>query len=330
MRENISRKEYRTLLKTFIFIGLFWTAIIVALLIWAVKDEKDKTTEIVRMQARSFFEHIVTTRFWNASHGGVYVPVTEKTRPNMYLKVPHRDIITKDGQSLTLINPAFMTRQIAEIAAEKNSVTFHITSLNPIRPGNAPEAWEAAAMKSFSAHNGNGEHYEWWLPEDKEKRVFRYIAPLWTENVCLSCHGAQGYLRGDLRGGISVTIPAKTVQSNYENQVFTSSLRYFLIWIVGMFGVILSFRLIRKEDRERSRLIDELEGALAEIKTLKGFIPICASCKKVRNDDGYWEQIEKYIRDRSDAEFSHGICPECVKKLYPEYYDKIDKKDSAP
>lgn len=66
----------------------------------------------------------------------------------------------------------------------------------------------------------------------------------------------------------------------------------------------------------------ELRKALDENKILRGILPICASCKKIRNDDGCWEQIESYIRDHSEAEFSHGICLECAKKLYPEFIDK--------
>jgi PleD family two-component response regulator len=65
----------------------------------------------------------------------------------------------------------------------------------------------------------------------------------------------------------------------------------------------------------------ELQEALAKIKTLAGLLPICASCKKIRDDKGYWTQIETYIRDHSEAEFSHGICPECMKKLYPDFAD---------
>jgi len=72
----------------------------------------------------------------------------------------------------------------------------------------------------------------------------------------------------------------------------------------------------------REKLIIELKDALSKIKTLSGLIPICASCKKIRNDKGYWEQIEEYIRNRSDADFTHGICPDCMKKLYPEYCDE--------
>ncbi len=67
----------------------------------------------------------------------------------------------------------------------------------------------------------------------------------------------------------------------------------------------------------------ELQKALGEIKVLRGFIPICASCKRIRNDKGYWEQIESYISTHSEAKFSHGCCEECAKKLYPEIVDKI-------
>jgi PAS domain S-box-containing protein len=65
---------------------------------------------------------------------------------------------------------------------------------------------------------------------------------------------------------------------------------------------------------------DKLQDALAKVKTLSGLLPICSNCKKIRDDKGYWNQIEAYIRDHSEADFSHSICPECVKKLYPEFY----------
>jgi AmiR/NasT family two-component response regulator len=65
----------------------------------------------------------------------------------------------------------------------------------------------------------------------------------------------------------------------------------------------------------------ELEEALSKVKTLRGLLPICASCKKIRDDQGYWQQVEVYVRDHSEAEFSHGLCPDCAKKLYPQYYE---------
>ncbi len=72
--------------------------------------------------------------------------------------------------------------------------------------------------------------------------------------------------------------------------------------------------------QEREILIEDLKQALAEVKTLSGLLPICASCKKIRDDRGYWSQIEEYISRHSEAEFTHGICPECANKLYPEYF----------
>ncbi len=77
----------------------------------------------------------------------------------------------------------------------------------------------------------------------------------------------------------------------------------------------------KSAEKEREKLIKELQKALGEVKTLSGLFPICSSCKKIRDDKGYWNQIESYIRERSEAEFSHSICPDCSKKLYPEYFD---------
>lgn len=78
--------------------------------------------------------------------------------------------------------------------------------------------------------------------------------------------------------------------------------------------------LARQFQAEREALLFELQAALEKVKLLSGFLPICASCKKIRDDSGYWQQIESYIRDHSEAEFSHGICPDCARKLYPDYY----------
>lgn len=82
----------------------------------------------------------------------------------------------------------------------------------------------------------------------------------------------------------------------------------------------------KKAAEEQEKLIAELHQALAEIKTLSGLLPICASCKKIRDDKGYWNQIETYISTHSEAEFSHGICPECMKKLYPQFASAVDKQ----
>jgi integral membrane sensor domain MASE1 len=76
----------------------------------------------------------------------------------------------------------------------------------------------------------------------------------------------------------------------------------------------------RQAVKRREQLIRDLKAAVAKIKRLSGLLPICASCKKIRDDKGYWTQVEEYVRDHSEAEFSHGLCPECAKKLYADYF----------
>jgi hypothetical protein len=280
-----------------------------------VKNEVAQTYELSKNQSRSFFQEIVTTRYWNAIHGGVYVPITSKTQPNPYLDDPDRDVVTKNGLKLTKINPAYMTRQIGEIALQKNSIWFHITSSKPIRPANAPDSWELVALKSFSAES---QEYSEFVDSDDGKKLFRYMAPLWVERPCLKCHAKQGYKEGDLRGGISVTIKADPILAIQRQATKNLIFAYGSIWIVGLLGIIWGWHRLNWEEKQRRETIAQLQHALGEVKTLSGLLPICASCKKIRDDSGYWNQLESYIHKHSEAKFSHGICPDCAKKLYPD------------
>jgi CheY-like chemotaxis protein len=81
-----------------------------------------------------------------------------------------------------------------------------------------------------------------------------------------------------------------------------------------------------RAEKERKELTLKLQNALDEVKTLSGLIPICASCKKIRNDKGYWQAVEQYLEERTAAEFTHGICPDCVCKLYPELDENTEHK----
>ena len=87
-------------------------------------------------------------------------------------------------------------------------------------------------------------------------------------------------------------------------------------------GLVDYIAALEAAEEERERLIRKLQDALANIKTLSGLLPICFSCKQIRDDKGYWNQIDTYIRDHTDAEFTHGICPACMIKLYPDYSGK--------
>jgi hypothetical protein len=109
-------------------------------------------------------------------------------------------------------------------------------------------------------------------------------------------------------------------------EVTTSPLRDAAGDIIAGIAVVRNVDQRKKLEQERENLITDLQEALANIKTLSGLIPICANCKKIRKDSGYWQQMEAYISDHSEAKFSHGICPDCARELYPEFFGNLDKK----
>jgi len=210
---------------------LVWLGINALSFSYNLQSAKKEQENIALLSARSFFNQILVTRSWNAGHGGVYVPVTPETQPNKYLVDARREIVVDDNLILTKINPAFMTRQIAEIAAEKDGIQFHITSLNPIRPDNRPTDWEAAVLKSFE----EGGHEFGELRNFEGKKLYMYMGPLITEKSCLKCHASHGYQEGDIRGGISVTLPfVKNVS------IKSLLLAHLIIALAGCIGIFLS------------------------------------------------------------------------------------------
>ncbi len=90
--------------------------------------------------------------------------------------------------------------------------------------------------------------------------------------------------------------------------------------------LVLEIEERKRTEAEKEQLIAQLQKAMQEVKVLSGFLPICASCKKIRDDSGYWSQIEEYISKHSNALFSHGICPDCVKKLYPDFHAELRRR----
>jgi hypothetical protein len=95
-----------------------------------------------------------------------------------------------------------------------------------------------------------------------------------------------------------------------------------LVVVIAPFVVSLFMRR-RRAESQREEVIRQLEKALAEVRKLSGLLPICAHCKKIRDDHGYWSQLEEYVRDHSEAEFSHGICPDCSHRLFGEFTDRV-------
>lgn len=227
----------------------------------------DTVAAIARERGAALFSLIETTREWNAEHGGVYVPLDDKTQPNPYLRHPARDLETVDGRRLTMINPAFMTRQIADLAARVDGIQLHITSLDPIRPANQPDPWEAQALQRFEA----GEAEVLALIDMAGGAAHRYMAPLFVREPCLSCHAEQGYALGDIRGGISVTMPADVLVARRDELLLRAAALYLVAFALtaGLMHGLLRLnarhvRVVRRINAEQEQLIATRTRELAE------------------------------------------------------------------
>ena len=209
-----------------------------------------RSTELIETQllhqGQSFFQEVVLTRQWAANHNGVYVRLEPGAAPNPYLlKIPGLKVVIRDesGQPYMLKNPALITREISELAAQKGLFRFHITSLDPLNPANAADPFEAEALRKFAA--GAKESFAY---ESRDGEVyFRYMAPLVTEKSCLVCHAQQGYKEGDIRGGISVTSSATETAGKIRESRFFLMLAAALIVLLILTIIYLVARSFIKE-----------------------------------------------------------------------------------
>ncbi len=189
------------------------TAMFVLATLWFDSSSHRNLEKFLHQQARVLYQQVVITRSWNASYGGVYVRKTPGMETNRYLYevgpghgrasavVP--EITDKKGNVYTLKNPALMSRELSELTEKNSDIRFRLTSLRTINPGNAPDDFETRSLKRFEA--GAKETAE--FVQQDGKHYYRFMAPLYVEQGCLGCHGFQGYKVGDVRGGISLTLP---------------------------------------------------------------------------------------------------------------------------
>ena len=243
-----------------------WIAIIGLSFTWNWYQVGKSAIIFAAAEARASHEKDLVYRRWSAQHGGVYVSPTEATPPNPYLShLPNRDLVTTDGKQLTLVNPAYMTRQVHALGKEQYGALGHITSLTPLNPNNAADSWEAEALRLFetgnkevvSSENINGQLY------------LRLIRPLITEKSCLNCHASQGYKEGDIRGGISVSVPESPYSTATGQQRKQLLIVHLLIGIIGLLGLFKGNNLLRSagtalvKSEERFRRVSSLISDVA-------------------------------------------------------------------
>ncbi|MDL2314371.1 DUF3365 domain-containing protein, partial [Desulfovibrio sp. OttesenSCG-928-C14] len=243
---------------------LCWTAL-VGLSLWHNNSRlADHARDSARIQALTAFEKDVIYRRWNSIHGGVFVAVEDgKLAPNPYLAPKGREISDAGGKVYTKVNPAFMTRLVHEIGELHSGVRGHITSNNPIRPGNAPDPWESAALKLLE--EGAATEVAEVLELDG-RPYLRYISGLVTEQSCLSCHAFQGYKVGDIRGGISVAVPMTPFYAALRESSQTLWLTHGALWLAGLCGISFGMNRLGRRVKERDQAESQLRKLAQELE----------------------------------------------------------------
>ena len=258
-RYNSFRLGFLTLFISFTLLTVFFIAI-------EVSSYHKNTERLALNIARSSYMNDLALRRWATMHGGVYVPVTEKTPANKYLKhVKYRDITLPDGRQLTLMNPAYILRQVSGYIGLHGSES-NITSLRVLNPVNTPDEWERSALKQIS--KDSDEYYEMLHGSSEKDSVFKYMKGMITEDGCLKCHGFQGYKTGDIRGGISITVPMSRIFDTFrsESQQYITSV--VLFWVAATVITIFAYRRISRLSLSEQKALEELAGANQKLSDL--------------------------------------------------------------
>jgi len=210
---------------------------------WRIDQENTARMQQAREIARSHLEKDLILRDWNIQHGFVYAPVTPENPPNPYLQLPEREIVTPSGRVFTAINSSLMIRQIYELAGKKSAYRGHLTSLQPLRPENAPDPWEKQALEQLLA----GSPEVSGVAEKDGQPYFRLIQPLPAGQKCLTCHA--NYRLGQLAGAISVALPMAKVAGAWERTRWGVIAAHGFLWLVGVLGVVFASRQLAKQIR---------------------------------------------------------------------------------
>ncbi len=203
--------------------------------------QEELVVEQATQQAKMLFNQIRLTRQWVSDHNGLFFVKTSGVESNPFL--PHGEIQDSEGNWLVKRNPAMVTRELSVYAAREGMGQFNVTSMNPLNPDNAPDDFEQRSLVKF----GSGANEAIEIEKIEGKHRLRYMAPLIVDNNCLDCHDNQGYVLGDIRGGMNVTVPMDWAYAEIkENNLMLLGIALVTIIIVSITIYLLFDSLVAR------------------------------------------------------------------------------------
>lgn len=263
---NVS-KNFKLLLILMAFaLSIFWLIIIVTESIHLKEDYEERARET----ATAYTKSIKDFRIWIARHDGVYVRTTESTPPSPFLEGDNA-AMTTDGVMLTKVNPAYGSRQLAELSQENAGLNFRIVSANPVNEDNRADDWEASALADFWDVNvyTDGDYAHIIEVREDGRKIFRTIRPIFIVEECVSCHVEENNEVGYLRGGISVSLDYTGYEEAWREHNQRNNILFSLAFVSSLLVLIIFGRKILSNLSEREELYDQMEH-IAQTDKLTG------------------------------------------------------------
>lgn len=235
-------KKNQKFLIYLLLVVAIWTLIVGGSFYWNLIHERDYMKSLAKQDAIANFNKNMAFRSWASLHGGIYVKKNARTPSNLNLDhIPERDIVTPSGVKLTLMNPAYMMRQMMNEFPREYGVKGRLVSDKPLWKPNTPDTWEADAIKKFK--KGAVEKFEFTTYQGEP--YLRLMRPVFIEQGCLKCHGAQGYKVGDVRGGIGVLVDMKRYLNEFNYNRMRLAVSHLIIYTFGLFLILFGGRKLK-------------------------------------------------------------------------------------
>ncbi len=246
-----------------IIIVAIWIIAILLISCMRINDNYSYKSQLENIVAQIAHDKDTTFRRWIAKQGGVYVPVSEHTKPNPFLKVQNRDITTDKGEKLTLMNPAYVMRQALDLSYKEYNLKGRLISLRPFNPMNTPDSFEKQALIAFE----KGETMVSSNETIDNIEYLRYVKPFKADATCLKCHGHQNYKIGDIMGGISVSVPSANLNKLIKNEIINIVLIHSVTLIIGIVLILFLLKILSKQWKARIKAEKDLRKSEEKFRT---------------------------------------------------------------
>jgi len=246
---------------------LIWSLLVSFSLAWNMFQLENQAEYLATEEAKANWNKDQAFRRWATRHGGLYVKPDARTPANPFLAhLPERDVVTTDGTKLTLMNPAYMMRQMTEEFEEMYGVKGSITGQILLNPINKADPWELQALKRFD--KGETEIVE--VEELDGEPYLRLMRPMVMKEGCVKCHGHLGFKVGDIRGGVSVSIPLAPYQASATKTLQVVAITHAGVWLLGLFSIVYAVQRSRRFEEERVRHEQAIKNIAIGVSTESG------------------------------------------------------------